>query len=366
MLAPLSFALAATLAGFSAFSFAELSARLPQSAGEAVYVHEGPRSRPLSTFVGLLVVLVGSVSCATLANGFAGYANDLVALPDWLLIVCVIAALGALAVWGISQSVAVAALITVIEVGGLVVVIFAAAVSADPASVVLPSREAMLHGGIWAGVLSGTILAFFAFIGFEDMVNAAEEVKDVTRTLPLAIILTLGISLIAYVLLALVAVIAVPTDLIAASDAPLTLIFSYATGWPAMPITVVGVLALLNGALIQIIMAARVLYGMAVQGQLPKPLGVVNARTRTPITATLLVTAFVLVLALWLPLVTLARATSLIALVIFAVVNVALIALKRREPNPPDIRVFPIWVPAAGFLASTAFALYEVAVLIGA
>ena len=249
--------------------------------------------------------------------------------------------------------------------GGLIVVISAAAISIDLSAVTLTSHPSLLEGSVWAGVFGGAILAFFAFIGFEDMVNVAEEVKDVTRTLPRAIILTLFLSLSMYVLLALAAVVAVPTDLIAESDAPLTLIYSHTTGWSSVPITIIGVLAVLNGALVQIIMAARVLYGLSASGQLPQRLGAVNERTRTLLIATLLVTALILVLALWLPLVTLATATSLIALVIFAIVNAALLALKRREPHPPGVRVYPIWLPAAGFLASAGFAIYEVAHLIG-
>lgn len=122
----------------------------------------------------------------------------------------------------------------------------------------------------------------------------------------------------------------------------------------------------MNGALIQIIMSSRVLYGMSREGWLPAMLGRVSPRTRTPLAATALVTAVVLALALGLPLVTLAQATSFVILIVFALVNLSLVRIKRREPRPPGIRMVPLAVPLAGFAASCAFVALQLVELLAA
>jgi amino acid transporter len=244
---------------------------------------------------------------------------------------------------------------TLIEGAGLVLVIWVgsdapAARPLDPAELVPP-----LDAALWAGVLAGSFLAFYAFIGFEDMVNVAEEVKDVTRTLPRAIVLTLAITTLLYVALAVVAVRALPVAELAASEAPLALIYERSTGSAPVAIGAIALIATVNGALIQVIMASRVLYGLAAQGLLPATLGRVNRLTRTPLIATALITALVLVLAIALPITPLAQAASAITLSIFALVNLALWRVKRRDPQPLGILVIPSWVPVFGFLTSAGF-----------
>lgn len=359
--APVSFLVAALLAGFSAFSFAELSARFPASAGEARYVQEGLRWRPLSLIVGLMVVAAGLVSSATLANGFAGYLYEITGVvPAWSLAGFVIV-LGLLAAWGIGESALAAALITLIEAGGLLAVIWVGrdTLIAPPAHLgaVAPPFET----GVWIGIFGGTFLAFFAFIGFEDMVNVAEEVRDVSRTLPRAIIATLVLTFVLYVAVTLVAVRSLPIEELAASEAPLALVYERAGGDAALFIGLVAIAATANGALIQMIMASRVLYGLAVQGQLPAVLARVHPRTRTPLIATGLVVAAILLLAEGFDLGGLAETTSLITLTIFALVNLALWRLKRRAPDTAWRRAgfltVPLWVPVIGFVVSVAFAL---------
>ncbi|MFQ5466751.1 MAG: amino acid permease, partial [Kiloniellaceae bacterium] len=138
-------------------------------------------------------------------------------------------------------------------------------------------------------------------------------------------------------------------------DAPLALVFTRATGASAAPISVIALVATVNGALIQIIMAARVLYGLARQGLLPAPLGRVNPATRTPLVATVAVAALVMMLALPFETAPLARFTSLIALTVFALVNLALWRLKQRAPRAPGLFAVPRMVPFAGFCASAGF-----------
>jgi amino acid transporter len=176
----------------------------------------------------------------------------------------------------------------------------------------------------------------------------AEEVRDVERTLPRAILITLAVTTLLYAALAFIAVAVVPMETVIATDAPLAALFRATTGASPLVIVLIGIVAVVNGALIQTIMASRVLYGLSAQGWLPRPLGRVSAATGTPINATLVAGAILLCLALWLPLVTLAKLSSLITLAIFVFVNLALVRIKRRPtPVAPAFSV-PLWVPVCG------------------
>ncbi len=361
--APLAFVVAALLAGLTGLSYAELAARHPKSAGEAVYVQDGFRWRPLSMLVGFLIILTGIVSAATIANGFVGYLHVFIDVPDWLAITLLVLVLGALAAWGIAESVMAATAITLVEVGGLMLVLVVAGGSFADLPARLPELIPPFEVPVWQGILLGAFLAFYAFIGFEDMVNVAEEVQEPTRNLPLAILLAIGISTVLYLLVALVAVLALPPAELAASRAPLALIYERTTGSPPVLISLVSMFAVVNGALIQIIMASRVFYGMSREGWLHAVFGRVHMRTRTPLLSTALVTGLVLILALWLPIVTLAKATSSIILVVFVLINLSLVRIKRHTPHPAGIRIYPMWVPVAGFLATAGFILFQLASL---
>lgn len=365
MLAPLSFLFASCLAAFTAFSFAEMCARFPRAAGEAVYVTEGLRTPRLGVLVGLLVILAACVSSAALMKSFSGYLEQFVTLPDQWVVTGLVLALACVTAWGITESVSMAALFTLVEIFGLLLIIWAARGELQA----LPQRWpefAAASGTHWIGVFGASLLAFYAFLGFEDMVNVAEEVQDAERVMPRAITWTLGITVILYIALTLSAVLTVPPTELGTSKAPLSLVYQRATGGSSAPITAIALFAIVNGALIQIILASRVVYGLATQGALPAMLGHVHNRTRTPVYATSLIAAVILILALWLPLAWLAEATSTLTLAIFALVNLALWRLKQREPGPSRGWKVPVWIPVAGFFVSLGFVLYGLARLAGA
>jgi amino acid transporter len=218
----------------------------------------------------------------------------------------------------------------------------------------------------WTGLASGAVLAFYAFIGFEDMVNVAEEVKDPEHTYPKAIAVTLVVTALLYVGISVVAVSALSLEDLAASKAPLSALFAELSGLPTYSVDALATVAVVNGALIQIIMASRVIYGLASQGWLPAALGRINERTRTPVRATVLSAFVVVVFAFALTLVTLAKATSLITLLIFAIVNLALVRLGGRSESPSAKKYyFPRWVPFLGFVFSLGFALFQIAEFLG-
>lgn len=355
MYAPISFLMAGLVAGFSAFTFAELSARYPQSAGEAVFVKAAFSLRSLSAVVGWLVITTGLVSAATILVGFTGYFLVFVEAPSWIVVLVALFTLTALAVWGIAESVTVAAIITCIEIAGLMMVlVFAAEQFAE-----LPNRLDELvppfdNTDAWLGITLGAFLAFYAFIGFEDMVNVVEEVKNPTRNMPIAIIAALLIASILYVAVALIAVLSLPIDQLRGAQAPMTLILSAYSDSAGKLIAVISMIAVINGALIQMIMGARVLYGMAREQMAPVLFARVSATTNTPVAATLLIALAVACMALSFPLLVLAKLTSFIVLSIFVLVNAALATLKWRR-IPHHGMTVPFIVPVFGGVLSLAF-----------
>jgi amino acid transporter len=336
---PLSLMLAGAVALISAFSFAELSRRFPVSAGEAAYVNAAFNRQWLSQLVGCLVVLTGVVSAATLCAATGGFLLDLTAMPVTGLIVLTALVLTAIAAWGVTVSVTAVALITIIEAGTLVVII---ALSADR-MVQLPSLVTDMTSNLAqfdaAAMVTATFLAFYAFVGFEDMVNMAEEVRDVERNMPLAIFISVAITVSLYLGVAVAAITLDDREGLAAAHTPLALLLP--GGSSALLIGLISILAGLNGALVQMVMAARVLYGMARRGMAPRILGGVNASTRTPMTATLLVGLIVLWLASSFPLAGLAEATSFIILGVFFLVNLSLAAIRWREWRSGPAGRFP-------------------------
>ena len=364
--APVSFLVASLMAGFTALSFAELCARYPYAAGAALYVKHGFNSNRVSIVVGLLVIAAAVVSSAALLNGFVSYLHQFISIDRSIAILCVVLLLGGIAAWGIGESVTVASLVTLVEIGGLLLVIAVG----NSALVEFPERWRELIPPLeitsWQGIYVGAVLSFYAFIGFEDMVDVAEEVKDVQRNLPLAILLTLGITTLIYLVLMVTAVLSVPPAELAVSGAPLAFLYEHHSGEKGIAISVIGLFAIINGALIQMIMASRVIYGMGSRGQLPAFLATVSQRTRTPLVATTLVTMIVLSFALIGGLASLAEATSVIMLTIFSMVNLALWRIKQTQPRPHGIRVFPKWVPVAGFIISFAFVINELIALLRA
>ncbi len=356
---PVAFLTASVVAGFSAFSYAELSARFPFSAGEAVYIQEGFHHTALSRLTGLLIAVAGMVSAATIARGFYGYFHDFIVLPEPLVVAGIILLLGLLAIWGISQSVTAAALLTLVEIAGLLLVIWAGRDVLGSLPAHLDSLLPPPAASAWTGILFGAFLAFYAFIGFEDMVNVAEEVKNPSFTMPAAILLALLIATVLYSLVSLVAVLALNQDALAQSTAPLADVLAATSTINPDIVSVIAMLAIVNGALIQIIMASRIFYGMASRGWIWAGLATVHYRTRTPVRATWLVILIVLGLALLFPLGALARGTSLLVLVVFALVNAALIAVKRTQPAAPGILNIPVWVPVIGLLTSVGLTLFQ-------
>lgn len=220
--------IAALVMALTVASSTELSTRFPVSAAEAAYVKAAFGSRALSTSTGLLTIAVGTVCSATVVLGAAGYIQEFLDLSKTIIVIGVVLVLGAVAGWGILESAVLASLFTLVEIGGLVAIIAGGLHAEVPLSAVFlsfPSGAPAI-----SGVAFASLLAFFAFIGFEDLANALEEAKVPHRDIPRAMAATLAISTVLYVLVAAIAVSAVSADRLSASSAPLSLVFRTVTG----------------------------------------------------------------------------------------------------------------------------------------
>jgi len=357
--APLAFFVASLVAAISAFTYAELSARYPVSAGEAVYLDEGLNIRVLTVGVGLLIIIAGLVSISALAHGFAGYLSVFIDLPHWLVIVSTVLLLGMLTIWGIGESVWVASIFTVVEIIGLLIIVVLGGDYLADGNVSLENKVFTLNSVPWVGVFSGAFLAFFAYIGFEDMVNVAEEVKNPERNLPRAIIISVVVSTLLYAAVSTVSILIIEPHILATSDAPLADVYQKITNKTPVLLTAIGLFAVINGVLIQMIMASRMLYGMSKKGWLPSFLSEVNPRTNTPVTSSVIVIVCIVVISMVFPLVTLAHITSAIVLFVFALVNLSLIKIKMINPYPENIHVYSRWIPITGFLITSIFIMIE-------
>ena len=342
---PLSFLLACVVVSFTALTYAELSARYPMSAGEALYINAGFNSPVLSTLVGLSVAFTGLLSSATILDGFHGYLSTFIEAPEIISTLIVVILISSIAIWGISQSIIITALLTLIETFGLSMVIYVGFDYISWDIQTLKSFIPPMDFTLINAIILGAFLAFYAFIGFEDMVNIAEEVKDPSNTMPKAIIATLIIATLFYIIIAVVSISVVPANELAGSNAPLAKVYETATHSKATILSSIALFAVINGALIQIIMASRIFYGMSTQGWLPSFLGIIHPKTHTPIYATVLAGLLVFLLATLFPILTLAQSTSFMIFIIFTFVNVSLILIKIKEPHPHGIRTYPMAIP---------------------
>lgn len=364
MYMPVSFIIAGIVAGFSAFSYAELSSRYPKSAGEAVYFFEAFSLKWLSSLLGWAIVVVGIVSVATLANGIVGYIDIFIQLPQWVIKLSIITLLFLIAVWGVVESLLIAAVITILEIIGVLLVIFYGFESLLTIGERWQELIPPLNSNYIFPLIFGAFLSFYAYIGFEDMVNMAEEVKNPERNMPISIILVLFITTILYVLVSLVAVLSVPLEYLSKSNAPFADLIKHSSNFPVWLMGVISVVAVLNGMLIQIIMGSRVLYGMSKTNMAPAFFSYIYPKTQTPLVTTAFVYLVIIGFALLLPLVSLAKITSTIILGVFTCVNISLAVIKIRE-NKTGIKTnsshfnIPLLIPCTGFLLCIGFLVLQ-------
>jgi amino acid transporter len=293
---------------------------------------------------------------ATLSKAFAGYLNTFApAIPPWFIVIALFSALAFVNFRGMAESSALNMLCTFLEVTGLLIVILVSAFfllggATNVASTAAP--VATQPGNIWISVLQGASLAFYAFIGFEDIVNVSEEVKNPERNVPRAILLALSIAGLIYILVSWLATQVLSPSELAASGAPLLDVVKRAQpNFPAVVFTLIALFAVLNTALLNFVTASRLLFGMSREGLLPAWLGKLHARRATPYRTFFVILPIVIGLALSGDLKFLAGTTATLILLMFCLVNLSLLVIKRREDRTEGFQV-PLLIPALALISN--------------
>ena len=353
-----AFLMALALAVFTAFGYAELVTKYPKAAGAAVYVNRA-WGKPFLTFlVAFAVMCSGLTSAATLSRAFAaGYGPHSLDLSPTIPAIAFIALLGLVNYWGISESARLNVGLTLIELAGLLIVLIVGTVAiAGGSGDVDPGRalEFTESRSILTAVMAGAGLAFFALIGFEDSVNMAEEVRDPVHNYPRALLGGLVVAGALYILVTVVASMVVPAERLAGSPRPLLeVVRAGPLKVPTGLFAAISMCALANGALINMLMASRIVYGMSRERILPPTLGRVDGRRQTPLVAIAGTTGLAVLLILTGDLSDLADTTVLLLLMVFTAVNLAVLVLRRKPTASPYFRA-PAAMPWLGAIVSVA------------
>ena len=347
----ISFMLAGILALVTGLSYAELGARIPHSAGASAYCASAFRHPFVPFLIGALVLFSGVTSTATVALAFQGYLEVLVRMPSLTAAIILIIAINILNFTGIRQATSTNNVLTLIELGGLiffVVVCMRYVFSTHTPSELIEKLEPTVN---FSAVVAGVTIAFYAFVGFEDMANLAEEAKDPVRDVPRAIMSAIIITSLVYLMVIFVVQwIMTPADA-SASERPLLAALERAgLPIPAWGFALIAIIAIANTGLANSIMASRLLYGMATKGLLPEALAKVHPRRYTP-WLSILITALLTVL--WV--VTggatiMAQTTGFLLVTIFLFVHLSLIRIRRRDDKQIDHFTAPVLNPYLGVL----------------
>lgn len=348
----LGFLLAGLAAFLTALSYAELSTMFPKAGAEFVYLREAfKKHRWLGSTAGLAMAFSGAATAAAVAMAFSGYLSQFISgVSESLVAVAVLSLFTMVSVTGIRASGWFNVVSTLIEVSGLALIIYFGVTSEKFGAVL----EATPH----LGTLSGSAIIIFSFFGFESIANLAEEAKDPRRDLPRAIIFSVIISTLLYLLVALSASALLSAEKLALSSAPLMDVARTASASSGKILGGIALFSTANTALISLIGASRILYGMSRGQVLPKMLSQTLPKRQTPWLASLIV---LLGAILFLPLGKLeivAQVSALATMFVFFAVNVALMSLRKSAPAAdrpfrvrPDIKSIPL-LPALGATAT--------------
>ena len=349
----MGFLVSMVAAMLTGLSYAALGSRFPKAAGGSYVVFRVFRSPFFAYLIGLTTLASGVTSMATASKAFAGY---LVGLLPWLGYsgsIFLFATVLALIVFiGIKESIWANSVCTLIELFGLLVVI-GVGVSylgttnlMDMTTVTNPTGDFS-----WSLIFSGAVLTFYSFVGFEDILNVSEEVKNPRYTVPRGLILAVIISSVIYMLVSLVGVSVLSVQELADSKEPLVEVVGRAAPWfPLKIYSVIALFAVANTALLNFIMASRLVYGLSRLKLMPKMLDHVHPKRQTPSRAVFFIYLLLLVLVCVGDISTLAKATSLLLLLVFCGMNLSLAWMKYQKDSTPTGFDVPMLVPVAGFI----------------
>jgi amino acid transporter len=361
-----AFLFAFVLAIFTAASYAELVTKYPRAGGSATYVNNAFRNRFISFMVAFAVMASGITSACTLTLAFSGdYLAQFITVPVLGAALVFMILINLINFYGISESVRINVILTIVEITGLLLIIIIG-VGALFAGTGDPGRAFEFKEGtsVLTALFAGTVLAFYALIGFDDSVNVAEETRNPSRNYPRAIFGALLLAGVIYLLVTFTASMVVPTNTLAESSGPLLEVVE--RGPIAIPTTLFAAIALLavsNGALINMIMASRLIYGMADQGVMPTVFSNVHPGRRTPWVSIIFTTSIALILLITIggndeALGTLGSTTVVLLLIAFVMVNISVLVLRRDEVGHEHFRA-PSAFPILGAVVASALLIYQ-------
>ncbi|WP_072378320.1 APC family permease [Hyphomicrobium sp. NDB2Meth4] len=351
------FLVAFVVAALTAFSYLELVTKYPKAAGAALYTHRAFGIHFVTFLVAFAVMCSGITSASTASRAFAANFSDSLGLgyKEWgvtLVGLAFMAGVAAINLRGVGESVKLNVVLTMVELTGLLIIIFigfwAIGSGTGDLSRALEFNSSADGNAFWA-VIAGTTLAFFAMVGFEDSVNMAEETKDPSRIFPKVLLTGLTITGVVYVLVSISAIALVPPAELGEGETPLLQVVQ--AGAPGFPLGVFGFItmfAVANSALINMLMASRLIYGMSREHVLPAVFGKVHATRRTPYIAIGFTTVLAFALILFVGQVpALGGTTALLLLAVFTIVNVAVLILRKDTVEHQHFRT-PTIVPVLG------------------
>jgi APA family basic amino acid/polyamine antiporter len=348
----LSFLIAMGIVFFTALTYGELGSRFPRSGGVSVYIQEGFKSHWFSTLAGLLLFSATILSMSTLTHAFVSYFEAFgFNIPDWLGMCGFLIILLLINLRGIKESSFANIISTVVEISGLLIVLACGVwyLAKNPGE----TSSSIEHMPEISGIFQGAALAFFAFTGFEDLANIAEEIKHPEKNIPRAILTALGAAGLLYLAVSWMATTIIPGPILSHSKAPLLDVVN--KSYPAFPthiFSIIALFAIFNTTLLNYITASRLLYGMSKTHLLPKFLQKIHSKFHTPYMAILVIFPLVYSLGLTGTLSDLASSTSAIVLTIFSLSSIALIKIKLNTKTINETKIFqiPFFVPCVAVI----------------
>jgi APA family basic amino acid/polyamine antiporter len=327
----ISFILGAIVAAFAGLSYSELTALFPRAAAEYVFVKEGFRSNFIGFMVGWLTILTSIIVAATVALGFGGYMEELTNIPILISALAILGILSFVNFIGIKESAWANTIFAIITISGLGIII-------------------VIGFLFFSGIILAFVLVFFAFIGFEDMANVAEEVKRPQRTIPRGIMLSVLITTIIYILVSLASIRIVGWEQLAESSAPLAFVAEQRLGNQGhFVLSIIALFATASTILITLVAGARIFYGMARDGSLPSKLALIHHKTKTPWLAVILIFVTAIGFSFIGDIVIVANIVVFAVVVTFAMINLSVILLRYTRPDlerpyrvPVNVGKFPI------------------------